>query len=66
MASITQTQMDELTEAWNLFDDQKKGFVTKMEFGAVLESLGQEASDADLTKMLSSVGATDQVNFQRE
>lgn len=45
----------EYKEAFDIFDKDKKGLITPKELGAVMKSLGQNPTDAELFDMLSEV-----------
>ena len=42
----------EYKEAFDIFDKDKKGLITPKELGAVMKSLGQNPTDAELFDML--------------
>ena len=45
-------QLDELKEAFELFDKDKDGKISIKELSAVLKTLGHNVTDKDLTTML--------------
>lgn len=49
--------VQELTDSFKFFDRNGDGKISKEELGAVVRSLGQKVTDADLVKLMSDVDA---------
>ncbi|KAB1212169.1 putative 3,4-dihydroxy-2-butanone kinase [Morella rubra] len=54
---LTEEQIAEFKEVFNLFDKDRDGFITKKELGTVLTSLGQNPTEAELQDMIKEVDA---------
>ena len=52
---LTEDQLEELTEAFKMFDRAGKGTITTRELGNVMRSLGQDPTDAELQDMINEV-----------
>ena len=52
MAQLSPEQIEELREAFQLFDNDGDGFITIKELGAVMRSLGRNPSDAELRDII--------------
>ncbi|XP_063978886.1 uncharacterized protein LOC135163408 isoform X2 [Diachasmimorpha longicaudata] len=55
MPSISKAQMKEFEEAFNLFDKDRDGSITKEELGRVMRGLGQFARTEELRTMLEEI-----------
>jgi len=66
-AQITQQQLEEFRESFNHFDRSKNGQLSPLEFKGVLQSLGVEADDAEVDRIVKEVGnpETMLVNFEQ-
>ncbi|XP_067682711.1 uncharacterized protein [Haliotis asinina] len=54
---LTQEQISEFKEAFDLFDKDRDGTITTMELGTVMRSLGQEPSQTELQNMIREIDA---------
>ncbi|XP_058824049.1 calmodulin-like [Topomyia yanbarensis] len=54
---LTDEQIEELWEAFSLFDTNADGTITSSELGTVLRSLGKNVSDAEVEELLKEVSA---------
>ncbi|PWA34446.1 EF-hand domain [Artemisia annua] len=54
---LTENQIDELKEAFSLFDKDGDGCITTKELGTVMRSLGQNPTEAELQDMNNEVDA---------
>ncbi|KAG8062372.1 hypothetical protein GUJ93_ZPchr0003g16838 [Zizania palustris] len=54
---LTEEQIAELKEAFNLFDKDGDGVITSIELGTVLSSLGQNYTEAELQDMIKYADA---------
>ena len=52
MAQLSPEQIEELREAFQLFDNDGDGLITIKELGAVMRSLGRNPSDAELRDII--------------
>ncbi|EAT43328.1 AAEL005222-PA [Aedes aegypti] len=52
---LSQDQIEELREAFSLFDTNGDGTITCSELGTVLRSLGKNVSDAEVEELLKEV-----------
>ena len=52
---LTEEQIEEFREAFNLFDLDGGGDIDSKELGTVMRSLGQNPSDEELREMISEV-----------
>ena len=52
---ISQEQLDEFKEAFELFDKDGDGKITCLELGIVMKSLGQSPTDAELRDMVNEI-----------
>lgn len=55
MSGLTEEQIVEFQEAFNLFDKDKDGTITTQELGTVMKSLGQYPSENELRDLISEV-----------
>merc|ERR1712189_118039 len=56
MASkLTQSQLEEFRENFEMFDEDGDGTITTQELGTVMKNLGQNPSQAELRSMISEV-----------
>merc|ERR1712182_163297 len=53
---LTEEQMDEIREAFNLFDGDQSGAIDVRELKAAMRALGFEVKNEELKKMVSDVG----------
>lgn len=53
--NLTEEQIAEFKEAFNLFDRDADGKITTKELGTVMRSLGQNPSEAELKDMINEV-----------
>jgi Ca2+-binding EF-hand superfamily protein len=53
MSDMSSEQIEELREAFQLFDNDGDGFITMNELGSVMRSLGKNPSDAELREILA-------------
>ncbi|KAK0176269.1 hypothetical protein PV328_000421 [Microctonus aethiopoides] len=63
MPAISKAQMKEFEEAFNLFDKDRDGSITKEELGRVMRGLGQFARTEELRTMLEEID-TDDINLR--
>ncbi|XP_058455462.1 calmodulin-like [Malaya genurostris] len=54
---LSDEQIEELREAFSLFDTNADGTITSGELGTVLRSLGKNVSDAEVEELLKEVNA---------
>ncbi|CAL1529450.1 unnamed protein product [Lymnaea stagnalis] len=54
---LSDDQVKELREAFNLFDKDGDGFITTSELGVVMTSLNQNPSQSELQDMINEVDA---------
>lgn len=54
-STFTEEQLNELREAFKVFDKDGDGTVTTAELGDVMESLGQHPTEAELHEMINEV-----------
>lgn len=54
---LTPKQIQEIEEAFKLFDKDGDGSITTKEIGTVMKSLGQEANEAELEAMVAEFDA---------
>jgi len=52
-SGITEEQLAEYREAFNLFDKNKDNVISAKELGTVMRSLGQSPTDADIRTMIN-------------
>ena len=52
---LTDEQIDEFKEAFNLYDKDGDGTITILEIGTVMRSLGQNPTEAELQDLLNEV-----------
>ncbi|KXJ67789.1 hypothetical protein RP20_CCG012275 [Aedes albopictus] len=52
---LSEDQIEELKEAFSLFDTNGDGTITSSELGTVLRSLGKNVSDAEVEELLKEV-----------
>ena len=52
---LTEEQIEEFKEAFQLFDKDGDGSITTHELGTVMRSLGQNPTDTELQEMISEV-----------
>ncbi|XP_071078831.1 calmodulin-like [Haliotis cracherodii] len=55
--NLTEDQVAEFKEAFNLFDKDGDGTITTKELGTVMRSLGQNPTEAELQDMINEVDA---------
>ena len=62
---LNESQLDQLKEAFSLFDSDKDGKIAKNELKVLLQSMGQSPSETDLRDMIDQVDATgdDSISF---
>eukprot|EP01115_Flamella_aegyptia_P013471 TRINITY_DN71_c0_g1_i1.p1 TRINITY_DN71_c0_g1~~TRINITY_DN71_c0_g1_i1.p1 ORF type:complete len:154 (+),score=38.62 TRINITY_DN71_c0_g1_i1:49-510(+) len=54
-SGLSQEHLDELKDAFSLFDKDGDGKITTKELGIVMRSLGQKPTDAKLNEMIAAV-----------
>ncbi|SPP75544.1 blast:Calmodulin [Drosophila guanche] len=54
-SSLTQDQIEEIREAFQVFDRDNKGCITCKELGTVMRSLGQNQTEAELYDMIDEI-----------
>lgn len=54
---LTEEQIAEFKEAFSLFDQDGDGTITTMELGTIMQSLGQNPTEAELQDMINEVDA---------
>ncbi|KAK2988579.1 hypothetical protein RJ640_001513, partial [Escallonia rubra] len=54
---LTEEQIAEFKEAFNLFDKDGDGSITTKELGTVMRSLGQNPTEVELQDMINEVDA---------
>lgn len=54
---LTEEQIAELKEAFSLFDQDGDGTITTVELGTIMQSLGQNPTEAELQDMINEVDA---------
>jgi len=64
MSELSQEQINEFREAFDLFDKDKDGQITSKELGTVMRSLGQNPTDTELQDMIREVDTTGKGNIQ--
>ncbi len=52
---LTEEQLEELSEAFKIFDRANKGTITTRELGNVMRALGQDPTEAELQDMINEV-----------
>ena len=52
---LTEENISEFREAFELFDKDKDGFITIQELGEIMKNLGQTPNEAELQDMISEV-----------
>ncbi|KAL3846703.1 hypothetical protein ACJMK2_017671 [Sinanodonta woodiana] len=52
---LTQEQLDEFKEAFNMYDKDGDGTITTKELGTVMRSMGQNPTEAELISMIADV-----------
>ena len=52
---ISEEQINEFKEAFNIFDKDKDGYITTKELGDIMKNLGQTPSEAELQDMINEV-----------
>ncbi|KAL3874532.1 hypothetical protein ACJMK2_037536 [Sinanodonta woodiana] len=56
---LTDEEIAEINEAFNMFDKDGNGKITTKELGEVMRSLGRDPTDAELEDMISEVDIDD-------
>lgn len=54
-AKFTDDQMDELKEAFAIYDTNRDGIITTRELGTVMRQLGQNPTEAEILEMIKQV-----------
>ena len=57
MDNLTEEQISEFREAFNLYDKDGDGTITVLELGSIMRSLGQTPSDAELQELIDEIDA---------
>ena len=52
MSELTPEQIEEMREAFQLFDNDGDGFITIRELGSVMRSLGRNPSESELRDII--------------
>lgn len=55
MDNLTEEQISEFREAFNLYDKDGDGTITILELGSIMRSLGQTPSDAELQDLINKI-----------
>ncbi len=61
--ALDQEQLEELKEAFNLFDTDSNGAIDAKELKAAMRALGFQVKKADVRKMIADIDADDAVTF---
>ncbi|GBG89801.1 hypothetical protein CBR_g49652 [Chara braunii] len=59
MASLSESQLKDFREVFDLFDKDNNGKVTTSELGNIMKSMGVKASDADVEALVKEADADD-------
>jgi len=62
-SGVTAEQLDEFKEVFTFFDKNNSGVLSELEFKSVLQSLGEDPSDAELKQLMSELATEDGVPF---
>ncbi|CAL4918729.1 unnamed protein product [Urochloa decumbens] len=64
---LTEEEIAEFKEVFNLYDKNRDGFITSEELGTVMESLGENFSESELKAMIKAVDAdgTGAIDFHK-
>ncbi|TKV91686.1 hypothetical protein SEVIR_9G113600v4 [Setaria viridis] len=54
---LTQEEIDEFKEVFNIYDKDRNGFITSKELGTVMKSLGKNFTEPELQAMIKDVDA---------
>ena len=60
---FSQEQFTEFKEVFDMFDKDKDGFITTLEFSTIMRSIGSNPTEAELTERLRSVDANGKIDF---
>jgi actinin alpha len=60
---ITPEQFAEFKEVFEHFDRDKSGFLSRLEFKSCLQSLGEDPTDAELDRLVGTLGADGKIPF---
>lgn len=52
---LTEEQIAEFKEAFNLFDREGKGVITTKDLGTIMRALGQNPTEAELQQLINEV-----------
>ena len=59
-------KINELKEAFEMFDRDKDGYINKRELGCVLRSIGQDPTDDELSEMLEEIAKNEESHITFE
>ncbi|CAL4935605.1 unnamed protein product [Urochloa decumbens] len=64
---LTEEEIAEFKEVFNLYDKDRDGFITSEELGTVMESLGENFTESELKAMIKAVDAdgTGTIDFHK-
>ena len=63
---LSEEQVEELMEAFSVFDREGRGSITTKELGVVMRALGQDPTEAELTDMVNEVDLDGNGNIEFE